>query len=58
MTASRGRHGARRLLVQALYQKQVGGHDDQDLRLQYLESTEVDAVDREFFSEMLERAFH
>jgi len=54
MTTARGRHGARRLLVQALYQKQVGGHDDASLRLQFCESDEFAEIDDEFFSDVLD----
>ncbi len=54
MTTARGRHGARRLLVQALYQKQVGGHDDASLRLQFYESDEFAEIDDEFFRDILD----
>jgi N utilization substance protein B len=52
---SRGRHGARRLLVQALYQWQIGGHDTADLVAQFKEAREFASVDTEFFLEMLEK---
>jgi N utilization substance protein B len=51
----RGRHGARRLLVQALYQWQIGGHDTADLIAQFKEAREFASVDTEFFLEMLEK---
>jgi N utilization substance protein B len=51
----RGRHGARRLLVQALYQWQIGGHDTADLIAQFKEAREFASVDKEFFLEMLEK---
>jgi len=54
MTTARGRHGARRLLVQALYQKQVGGHDDASLRLQFYDSDEFAEIDDEFFRDVLD----
>jgi N utilization substance protein B len=54
MTAARGRHGARRLRVQALYQKQVGGHDDATLRLQFCDSDEFAEIDGEFFRAVLD----
>jgi N utilization substance protein B len=54
MTTARGRHGARRLLVQALYQKQVGGHDDATLRLQFCDSDEFAEIDGEFFRAVLD----
>ena len=54
MTTARGRHGARRLLVQALYQKQVGGHDDATLRLQFCDSDEFAEIDGEFFRVVLD----
>ena len=54
MITARGRHGARRLLVQALYQKQVGGHDDATLRLQFCDSDEFAEIDGEFFRAVLD----
>ena len=54
MTTARGRHGARRLLVQALYQKQVGGHDDASLRIQFYESDEFAEIDAEFFRDVFD----
>jgi len=54
MSIARGRHGARRLLLQALYQKQVGEHDDKTLRLQFTESDEFAEIDDEFFRAVLD----
>jgi N utilization substance protein B len=51
--AARGRHGARRLLVQALYQHQIGGHDTDELIGQFSTSTEFEAIDREYFLTLL-----
>ena len=51
--SARGRHGARRLLVQALYQSQIGGHDVEELISQFSESSEFDGVDAEYFVSIL-----
>jgi N utilization substance protein B len=51
--AARGRHGARRLLVQALYQNQVGGHATDELVSQFSGSTDFAAIDSEYFLALL-----
>ena len=51
--AARGRHGARRLLVQALYQYQVGGSTAAELVQQYSERPEFEAIDSEYFLTLL-----
>lgn len=51
--AARGRHGARRLLVQALYQNQIGGHDADELISQFSTSTDFEVIDREYFLTLL-----
>jgi len=40
---------ARELLVQALYQKQIAGHDSAELLQQFHEQTAYERVDQEFF---------
>ncbi len=50
-TGARGR--ARELLVQALYQMQVAGHDRRELAAQFRERRDYERVDREFFDEAL-----
>jgi N utilization substance protein B len=50
---ARGRHGARRLLLQALYQNQVGGHDTPELISQFSSSREFEHIDRAYFLELL-----
>ena len=52
--SSRGRHGARRLLVQALYQNQIGGHDTATLIQQFSTSKEFTGVDTNFFLAVLD----
>lgn len=52
--STRGRHGARRLLVQALYQHQIAGHDCALLRVQFVESDEFSQVDGDYFLTLLE----
>lgn len=51
--SARGRHGARRLLVQALYQNQLAGHDSAALIAQYSESKEFSGVDADYFRTVL-----
>jgi N utilization substance protein B len=44
---------ARELLLQALYQKQIAGHDSAELLNQFREQTAYKRVDQEFFDEAL-----
>ena len=44
---------ARELLLQALYQKQIAGHDQKELLSQFREQVAYDRVDQEFFEELL-----
>ncbi len=44
---------ARELLLQALYQKQIAGHDSAELLVQFREQTAYKRVDQEFFEEAL-----
>ena len=44
---------ARELLLQALYQKQIAGHDQKELLSQFREQVAYDRVDQEFFDEAL-----
>ena len=44
---------ARELLVQALYQKQIAGHDSAELLSQFHEQAAYERVDQEFFDEAL-----
>lgn len=49
----RSRHSARRLLVQALYQWQLGGHEVTDLIRQLLVTDNASHADRDYFAEQL-----
>ncbi|MBL8225825.1 MAG: transcription antitermination factor NusB [Chromatiales bacterium] len=51
--AATGRHGARRLLVQALYQAQVGGHDYHELLNQFAGDPGFEKIDGEYFRDLL-----
>ena len=51
---ARGRHGARRLMVQALYQSQVGGHDTAELISQFSSSKDFTNIDGPYFLTLLE----
>ena len=50
---SRGRHGARRLLLQALYQNQIAGHSCDELQTQFAADPGFASVDSEYFNTML-----
>lgn len=52
-TSSGARTRARELLVQALYQKQIAGHDCAELLSQFREQTAYARVDQAFFDEAL-----
>ena len=45
---------ARELVLQALYQKQIAGHDRAELLTQFREQKAYERVDQPFFEEMLE----
>jgi N utilization substance protein B len=50
---ARGRRAARKVLMQALYQRQVGGQPWQDIHQQYMADPESEGSDREYFRELL-----
>ena len=52
-TSSGARTRARELLVQALYQKQIAGHECAELLEQFHEQVAYERVDQEFFDEAL-----
>jgi len=52
--SARGRHGARRLLVQALYQNQIGGHDTAALIEQFSAAKEFSGIDADYFLAVLD----
>jgi len=52
-TSSGARTRARELLVQALYQKQIAGHECAELLEQFHEQAAYERVDKEFFDESL-----
>ena len=51
--SARGRRGSRRLLLQALYQNQVGGHECPELLDQFSTRPEYQQVDTEYFTLLL-----
>jgi len=53
MGNARGRHGARRLLLQALYQEQLAGHDREELIVQFSARDEFRSVDGDYFRAVL-----
>lgn len=50
---ARGRRAARKILMQALYQLQVGGQPWQDIHQQYMADPESAGSDRDYFRELL-----
>jgi N utilization substance protein B len=52
-TSTGARTRARELLLQALYQKQIAGHDRRELLSQFREQVAFDRVDQDFFEEHL-----
>jgi len=52
--SSGARTRARELVLQALYQKQIAGHDCDELKRQFREQTAYARVDQEFFGDTLE----
>ena len=53
MAATGARTRARELLVQALYQKQIAGHDSAELLRQFREQTAYKRIDQNFFDAAL-----
>ena len=53
MTNTGGRHGARRLLLQALYQRQLTGHEIAELNAQFSACDEFATVDGDYFRAVL-----
>ena len=51
---ARGRHGARRLLLQALYQRQLGGHSAAELIAQFSDRKEFRRIDAGYFLALIE----
>ncbi len=51
---ARGRRGARRLLLQALYQSQISEHDSAELLAQFSSRPGFDTADRDYFVSMLD----
>ncbi|MEQ1800579.1 MAG: transcription antitermination factor NusB [Gammaproteobacteria bacterium] len=47
--AATGRHGSRRLLVQALYQRQLAGHTAAEIVAQFSSQKDFEKVDVEYF---------
>lgn len=52
--AATGRHGSRRLLVQALYQRQLGGHTAGEIAAQFAMDPGFAKVDGAYFRALLE----
>jgi N utilization substance protein B len=52
--AATGRHGTRRLLVQALYQHQLAGHTAAELLEQFSAQKDFGKIDGKYFRQLLE----
>ena len=53
--AAMGRRGSRRLLLQALYQNQIAGHDCAELVRQFSARKEFESVDAQYFTVVLQQ---
>lgn len=51
---ARGRHGARRLVLQALYQRQLGGHTAAEIIAQFADKKEFRGIDAGYFLALIE----
>lgn len=51
--AATGRHGSRRLLVQALYQRQLSGHTCEELLAQFAGQKDFEKIDVDYFRRLL-----
>lgn len=51
--AATGRHGSRRLLIQALYQRQLAGHTAVEIAAQFAEQKDFGKIDVEYFRRLL-----
>jgi N utilization substance protein B len=51
--ATRARHLARELLVKALYQWQIAGHDVAELKAQFAAAEDFERCDRDYFGDLL-----
>ena len=51
--AATGRHGSRRLLVQAIYQRQLAGHTAAEIVAQFASQKDFEKVDVEYFRRLL-----
>ncbi len=51
--AATGRHGSRRLLVQALYQRQLAGHTAAEIVAQFSSQKDFEKVDVDYFRRLL-----
>jgi N utilization substance protein B len=51
--AAQGRHGSRRMLLQAFYQMQVGGHSTDELSEQFVNHPEAANADIAYFKQQL-----
>jgi N utilization substance protein B len=51
--AKQSRRGARRILLQALYQMQLGGHSAEELTAQFADDPEAAGADMDYFAGLL-----
>ncbi|MCP3999574.1 MAG: transcription antitermination factor NusB [Gammaproteobacteria bacterium] len=55
--AAKGRHGSRRMLLQAFYQMQVAGHSMDELAEQFTNHPEAVTSDMQYFNQQLSAVF-
>ncbi len=51
--AAQGRHGARRMLLQAFYQMQISGHSVEEVAEQFVDHPEAATADLKYFDQLL-----
>ena len=51
--AAQGRHGARRMLLQAFYQIQISGHSVEEVAEQFVDHPEAATADLKYFDQLL-----
>ena len=56
-SSTQGRHRARELLIKALYQWQLAGHTEAELKDQFARLPEFEHIERTYFEELLATVF-
>jgi len=56
-SSARARHGARELIIKALYQWQLADHSEAELREQFAGLPEFERIDQDYFNDLLSAVF-